>query len=325
MNLRHSSSPYGKFTWRIAALALAFATLGACSDDPEPTAPPEEIDITLNETSVTLVRTLGETAQIEAEVSGTSNTDVQWTVHNPAVATVSATGLVTPLADGSTFVTARSAADPTVNRSVVVNVVSTIVTTNPPTIYSWVGGPSRQLTATVQNNANTAVTWHSANTAIATVDANGLASPVATGTVEVYAQSVAQTEKRGISSFIIDPSAATVLADFAPDASGALTSGTGQGGISGAARGNYSIYYIAVPQGATQLAITLAGPAQGDADIYVYRGRIAGSTLVCESWNAGNSETCVISNPQSRIYYVYVDTWDPYSGATLTATVTPTP
>lgn len=321
MNLRHSSSPYGKFTWRVAALALAVATLGACSDDPEPTAPPEEIDIALSESSITLVRSRNQTATISAEVTGTTNQGVTWTVHNPDIATVSQTGLITPVADGQTFVTVRSEAEPSVNRSVVVNVVSTIVTTTPTSMWSWVGGPTRQLAVAVENNDNTAVTWHTTNAAVATVDQDGVVTPVGTGSAEIYAQSVAQTEKRGITNFTVDPAPQAGFTELTSGSSVTLS----------AAAGNNAYYWIAVPPGSTNFTAAIAGAGGQDADIYVYRAdasltameNLSSAGRLCNPWLAGSTETCTFSNPQPRIYYVIVNAYTGYSDVTLTTTTTP--
>lgn len=323
MNLRHSSFPFGKFTWRVAALALAVATLGACSDDPEPTAPAEEIDIALSQSTVTLVRSRNQTATISAEVKGTSNQAVTWTVHNPNIATISQSGLITPVADGQTFVTARSEADPSVNRSVVVNVVSTIVTTTPTAMWSWVGGPTRQLAVAVENNDNTAVTWHTTNASVATVDENGLVTPVGVGSAEIYAQSVAQTEKRGITNFTVDPAPQSGFTELTSGSSVTLS----------AAAGNNAYYWIAVPPGTTNFTAAIAGASGQDADIYVYRADATlsamqglssgGGTRLCNPWLGGSTETCSFDNPQPRIYYVIVNAYTAYTDVTLTTKTTP--
>jgi len=37
----------------------------------------------------------------------------------------------------------------------------------------------------------------------------------------------------------------------------------------------------------------------------------------------GNDESCTVDNPGKGTWYIFVAVWDPYAGATLTATVTP--
>lgn len=290
-----------------AAAVSLFMFGAACSDDdPPPTAAPA-IDVQLSESVVTLVHNQTNTVQVTATVEGTANDAVTWTSANEAVATVSQTGLITAVAEGNTFVTAVSQADPTKNRSVVVQVVGTVVTVTPATATTIVGGASIQLEATVENNPNTNVTWSSSNAAIATVDQNGVVTPVSGGTVTIFATSVAEPSKQGQATITVDPA---IL----------MASGVALTGLS-ASTDSETVYYIPVPAGMSSLTVTLTG-GTGDADIYIWRNAIAGGT-VCESWNDGNNETCVIENPAAGPYYILVHAWTAYSGVTLTATITP--
>ena len=326
MNLRVPSlaRPATRFghaaRYRVAALTFAMFAAAGCGDDPDPVAPADPIDITLSESSITLVRSRNETRTVTAEVTGTANTGISWTVHNPNIATISANGLVTPVADGSTFATARSTADPSVNRSVVINVVSTIVTSTPAASFSWVGGPTRQLTVAVQNNDNTNVTWHTSNPAVATVSSTGVVTPVGAGTAEVYAQSVGQPEKRGTTNVTIDPAPHA----YTPLAEGQSPSHTGAAGASW-------FYVVTVPVGATNLTASIAGANTQDADIYLYSPtataanieNLSGTNKLCSPWTAGSTETCTLANPQSRNYYVVVNAYTAISNVTVAVDITP--
>ncbi len=313
----------GRSAFRIATLAMALVFgAAACGDDDNgPVAVAEPADIALSETSVTLVRGRTNTVQIAATVTGTSNSALTWTVGNPSVATVSQTGLVTAVADGSTFITATSTANPLLNRSVVINVVSTVVTVSPSGgTFSYVGGPARTLSVTIQNNDNTAVTWRSSNTAVATVSATGVVTPVAAGTTNIIAQSVADPVKESAVLFTVD---AAPFAGFTELTSGASVAIAGT-------TGDKKRYFISVPPGATNLTVAVAGPG-GDADLYLYAGNatLANMTAlssvgrVCAPFLAGSNETCTVANPQPRLYYVVVDAYETYAGGTISVTITP--
>ena len=78
-----------------------------------------------------------------------------------------------------------------------------------------------------------------------------------------------------------------------------------------------------MPAGTTQLRFTLTG-GPGDADLYVRRQTPpTNASFTFFSFNAGNEELITVNNPASGTWYVLVDAFETYSGATLTATYTP--
>lgn len=88
-------------------------------------------------------------------------------------------------------------------------------------------------------------------------------------------------------------------------------------------------FSFSVPDGATELVITLSGGA-GDADLYVRFGAEPTFELDdCQSFNADNNELCVFANPDAGVWFVEVYGFSAFSGVTLVATVTvagaPTP
>jgi xanthomonalisin len=88
------------------------------------------------------------------------------------------------------------------------------------------------------------------------------------------------------------------------------------------------VYYIVVPAGATSLKVVLAAN-NGDADIFVKAGKPTNlavdgtSAWACFSAGGTSNESCTVTNPQQRIYYVTIDAYVGYTNATLTATLTP--
>ncbi len=124
---------------------------------------------------------------------------VTWASSAPAVATVSASGLVTGAAAGSATLTATSEGK---NGTAAVTVTATIVpvatVTVSPAPASVTAGQTVQLTATPKDaNGNPLsgrlVTWATSNAAVATVSAGGLVSGVVVGTATITATSEGQS------------------------------------------------------------------------------------------------------------------------------------
>jgi len=145
--------------------------------------------ISMNTTTATI--NIGSTTLLTATIapSNATNQIVTWSSSNAAVATVDANGLVTAIAVGTAVITATSQdggkiATTTVTVSVPVTGISLNTTT--ATINT---NTTMQLTATIApgNATNQQVTWSSSNAAIATVDANGLVTGQAVGTVIIKA------------------------------------------------------------------------------------------------------------------------------------------
>ena len=145
--------------------------------------------VSVSPTSLAIVA--GETRQLQASVApaNATNQSVTWSSGNPAVATVSATGLVTGVSGGTTTVTATAVdGGRTAVSTITVTVPVTGVTLTPQTAILRVGG-TVQLTAgvTPSNATNQAINWGSGNPAVATVSATGLVTGVAEGVATVTA------------------------------------------------------------------------------------------------------------------------------------------
>jgi Bacterial Ig-like domain (group 2) len=196
---------------RVLLLVAALVLGAACSHGATPQEEgPGRLTHELNTTSGTLVSIAVTpptpsvpalaTQQFVATGTYSNNTtqtltsEVNWTVSNPAVATVD-TGLVTPLLAGTTTVTATDpvtgiagTASLTVTTATLVSVAVT------PTSKHIPIGTSQNFTATGTFSDGTkfaldssAVTWTTTNAAIATVASAGGATGVSEGTVAVIA------------------------------------------------------------------------------------------------------------------------------------------
>lgn len=311
-----------------AAIALTFLAATGCGSDSTTTPTPvASVAVSVSPEVVTLIRGISPTRQISATVTGASNGAVTYTSVLPGVATVSSTGLVTGVTDGYGTIVVTSVEDPSKKAYVAVNVVSTIVSTSPAAIFISEGtGETRQLTATVQNNPNTGVTWSSSNTAVATVSSTGLVTAVAAGTANIVATSNGDPTKAAVTSITVDPpipaGAIQITSGSTVDVSGGTASSLADD----------KVFYIKVPAGKTLADFKIVGPTSGvgDVDMYVRAGRPADpyndtstSLWACWSWNNGVNEECTVTNPQQRIYYITLDGYAAYSSSKFSVTLTP--
>ena len=118
---------------------------------------------------------------------------VSWTSSAVGVATVSAQGLVTAVANGAAVITARSGnASATANVTVAQAVGSISIEPDMASLMSI--GETVQLAATVRDGngqpvADAVVSWQSSDESVATVSAQGLVTAVANGTAVIMARS----------------------------------------------------------------------------------------------------------------------------------------
>jgi hypothetical protein len=142
--------------------------------------------VTVSPSSATVLVT--QTQQFSAQVTGTNNTAVTWSVSGIGCAgtscgTVSQNGLYTAPSTqptpSSVTVTATSQADSTRSGSAIVTIAPNIVVSVSPTTAQVTTGQQAQFTATVTGSKNTSVTWSISGTgcsgkACGTISAAGL-------------------------------------------------------------------------------------------------------------------------------------------------------
>ena len=121
----------------------------------------------------------------------------EWRSSNPAVATVSPSGLVTAVGDGSATITARSETV-TGTANVMVSRSAANIAVAPATVTLSALGATQQLTASAKdpgNNpiANAAFTWTSSAANVATVSPSGLVTAVGNGTARITGTSAGKT------------------------------------------------------------------------------------------------------------------------------------
>ena len=98
-----------------------------------------------------------------------------------------------------------------------------------------------------------------------------------------------------------------------------LSNGVAVGSLSGSS-GSKKYYTLEVPAGQTSLSFVTSG-GTGDVDLYVRFGSVpTSSTYDCRPYTSGNAETCSFTNPAAGTWYVMVNGYSSYSGASLTGT-----
>jgi uncharacterized protein YjdB len=150
--------------------------------------------VTLNRSTASLFVGGTETLYAIVSPSNAANKNVTWSSDKTAVATVSASGVVTAVAVGTATITATTA-DGNKTASCVITVNTNIVsvsgvTLNKSSTSLFVGG-TETLTAIVapSNATNKNVTWNSSNTSVATVS-GGVVTAVTAGTATITVTTV---------------------------------------------------------------------------------------------------------------------------------------
>ncbi len=152
--------------------------------------------VTLSQTTLALEE--GKTATLTATVAPDNATDksVTWTSSNSGVATVSATGKVTAVKEGTAEITA-TAGGKSAKCTVTVKkkVIAVTSVTLSQTSLALTEGETATLTATVtpENATDKSVTWSSSNSDVATVSESGTVTALKAGTAEITANAGEKT------------------------------------------------------------------------------------------------------------------------------------
>jgi len=173
--------------------------------------------VTVAPVSSTVTR--GQTLQLTATTADTNGgpltgRTVTWTSSDPAVATVSATGLVTSVAVGGPVTITATSEGQTGSAGVTVTPVPVATVAVSPATASITPGQTQQLIATPTDAQGDSlpgrtVTWTSSDPAVATVSATGLVTAVAVGAATITATSEGQT---GSATITITPVPVAVVA-----------------------------------------------------------------------------------------------------------------
>ena len=181
----------------LGPVALVFALALSCSDEPStPAGPatPVSARVTVSPSSASL-SALGERVQLTAAVldqngNAMPGARVSWASNATAVATVSATGLVTAAGNGTVTITATVGAATAHAMVTVAQEVSAVTVT--PATDTVVAGDTLRLAAEAADAnghpvAGTGFVWASGDTLVAVVDNAGLVTGVGLGKADVTA------------------------------------------------------------------------------------------------------------------------------------------
>src|SRR3989454_8946655 len=179
-------------------LATAAAVLLVTCSNEGPSTTVASVTVTPTAPTVVVAGTVQLTATTkDANGSVLTGRVVTWASGTPAVASVSATGLVTGVAQGQATITATSEGKQGM-AAITVTALPVASVTVQPMAANVPLGLTVQLTATLKDaNGNVVtgrvVTWASDNTAVATVNSNGLVTGVTQGQATITATSETKT------------------------------------------------------------------------------------------------------------------------------------
>jgi uncharacterized protein YjdB len=164
--------------------------------------------ITLTPTSLTL--SVGSSQQLAATIvpANATNKNITWNSNNTAVATVSATGMVTALSIGTATITVTTEDGGKTATTAITTTdqifVSSIAVS--PTTATIAMGNQQQLTATIlpANASNKNITWTSSNPNVANVSSLGLVTSVAQGTCTITV-TTQDGDKNAIATITVGP------------------------------------------------------------------------------------------------------------------------
>jgi uncharacterized protein YjdB len=147
---------------------------------------------------------------LDASSNPALNRTIVWLSSNPAAATVSATGLVTAIAGGTTIITAASEGI-SGSKTITVPAVATVTVTG--TNLSPIPQQTSQLTATLLDASgspalNRTVTWNSSSPAVAMVSSTGLVTGLAVGTAVITATS--ESKSGNVTITVVQPTVASI-------------------------------------------------------------------------------------------------------------------
>ncbi len=211
-----------------AVLLVALSGCGKSDGGTGPQAPPGLKTITVTTAPVSFA-TLGRTAQFAAvgkDSTGATMAGVSftWRSSNPAAATISGTGLVTAVANGTTNITASSGSIQSGTVQVTVQQVGAQLTLSPASLAFGAIGSTHQVAATLKDSGGAAISspviaWAISDTSKASVSVSGLvaAKAVTTAADTVTASAGAVTAALPVTVTQVPASVTVAATSAGPD------------------------------------------------------------------------------------------------------------
>ncbi len=321
----------------VHAVGAGTATLTATASDNDEITATVSVTVNAAEVKVTGITISGpamvapgSTITLTAEVAPATatNKEVVWTSTNEAVATVSATGVVTGVTNGTTTIkaTAADGSNEFGTYQITVDVPVETVTLSATTLALGVND-TETLTATVAPaNAVQTVIWSSSDTTIATVGAaTGLVTAKKPGTVTITATSADPT-KTATCTVTVSNVAVTSITVSAPDGNTTLVEGTPE-----------TLTAKVEPSNATNKAVTWSSNAPTVATVdaetgavtYKSAGQVIITATAADGSNVTGSITLTVQNNPTKSRLVKgqalvtsgsSDPWYVPNGTTITFT-----
>ncbi len=213
----------GQYTWEFVPVqGKPFTDAGGATCRNDTPAPVASVSVTPASAGILVADTVRLTATPKDEngVPLTGRT-IAWATSDTAIATVSATGLVTGVLHGQAIITATSEGQSGTSTVTVSDAPVATVTVTPASSNLFVG-ETAQLAAALEDAAGNPLTgrtvaWATTAPGIATVDQTGLVTAVAAGSAKIAATSEGKSDTatvtvalRPVASVDITPSPATV-------------------------------------------------------------------------------------------------------------------
>ncbi|MGQ0643797.1 MAG: Ig-like domain-containing protein [Gemmatimonadaceae bacterium] len=167
-------------------------------------ATPTSLAIIPGSATISLGASTGLTAEVKDQGGNViSGQPVSWSSANPAVATVSSSGVVTGVTAGSAVISATSGSLSDQATITVIGASIASVSVSPSSVQLSASG-TRQLSAIALDASgnqvpNAAITWSSSNPIVATVSAAGLATAMSSGNATISATSSGKTGSATVS------------------------------------------------------------------------------------------------------------------------------
>ena len=212
----------------LSAVVSVTLWMYACGDgttEPPPD-PPRPTTVTVSPATAELVA-LDATVQLSAQVQDQnglvmSGATVTWASSAAAVATVDASGLVTAVANGTSTITATAGSASGSATVTVAQVVSSVTVAPMEANFAALSDTLRLTAEAIDANGHAVtgaeLSWETSDGAVATVDASGLVTSVANGTVTITATagsasgSATVTVAQVVSSVTVVPAEASFAA-----------------------------------------------------------------------------------------------------------------
>ena len=212
-----SENPLGQGTCKITATTTDGTNLSA-SCDVTVDIKAESIGFSLTSYTIT---NLGQTPSFTPKIlpENTANKNVTWKSSDTSIATVSSSGVITAVSNGTCKIiaTTKDGTNLSASMDVTVDIKANSVALDKTSMQITSQNSTNKLVATVTpSQASQKVAWSSSNGNIAKVDSKGRVTPVSNGTCKIIATTTDGTNKTASCDVTVDVKLMTPFNNFLP-------------------------------------------------------------------------------------------------------------